>query len=222
MRIKRIVNLALGLFVIVAVALVARQAMSGRESAPPRPDSVPVATSVAASVAAQPPLSGEPEPEASAASAPVAAALPVAAASVSAERPPARVPLATPLTSVTPIERTPAAAPRHKVVAIYFHGDVRCFTCRKVEDYAKEAVEEGFGNQIATGEVEFRAVNVDRPENRHFIQDYQLTNKSVVVVDEVGSAVTRWVKLDQVWALVGNRDAYLVYVQDAVRAYVEN
>lgn len=62
----------------------------------------------------------------------------------------------------------------------------------------------------------------EQPENRHFIQDYQLTNKSVVVVEEVGGTVARWVKLDNVWGLVGNHDAYLAHVQDAVRAYVEN
>lgn len=105
---------------------------------------------------------------------------------------------------------------------MYFHGNVRCATCRKVEAYAREAVEEGFTEQIAAGVVEFRPVNVEQPENRHFIEDYQLTSKSVVVAEVVGGSVARWVKLDNVWGLVGNHDAYLVYVQDAVRAYVEN
>lgn len=122
----------------------------------------------------------------------------------------------------------PAAAPdarssthARKVVATYFHGNVRCPTCRKVEAYAREAVEEGFKSEVASGAVEFRAVNLDAAGNEHFIEDYRLTNKSVVVTEEVDGVVARWAKLDEVWNLVGDRDRYHVYVQDAVRGYLE-
>ena len=104
---------------------------------------------------------------------------------------------------------------------MYFHGDVRCATCRKVEAYAKEAVESGFGPQIEAGLVEFRAINVEAPGNRHFVDDFQLVSRSVVVIDEADGEVQRFVKLDNVWGLVGNHDAYLSYVQDAVRGYLE-
>jgi hypothetical protein len=120
------------------------------------------------------------------------------------------------------IEATPAAQPQsRKVVATYFHGKVRCATCRRVEAYAREAVEEAFGPEIAAGNVEFRAIDVEEPQNRHFIRDYHLVTRSVVVSEEVGGAVTRWVRLDQVWALVGDRNSYLHYIQDAVHGYLE-
>lgn len=114
-----------------------------------------------------------------------------------------------------------AALNKRKIVATYFHGNVRCATCKKVEAYAREAVEEGFRPEVASGVVEFRAVNVEAAENEHYVEDFQLTNKSVIVTEEVNGVVSRWAKLDDVWGLVGNRDAYLVYVRDAVRGYLE-
>lgn len=123
------------------------------------------------------------------------------------------------IASTLPAIRDPESVRR--VVATYFHGNVRCTTCRKVEAYAREAVEEGFRPQIAAGTVEFRAVNVEEAQNTHFVQDYQLVNKSVVVTEELDGKVARWAKLDEVWSLVGNRDAYHHYVQDAVRGYLE-
>jgi len=219
MRAKAILNLALGLFVVAAVALIGWQSMSGRNSASSAAAVSPGAeATVPASV-----------PEAPVAAA--AAVVPIQAAVEPVVEPPAATAPAGSTPAAVPAKPAPrkvvakepkVVAPVHKVVAMYFHGDVRCTTCRKVESYAKEAVESGFGEQVAAGLVEFRPVNVDREENRHFLQDYQLTNKSVVVVDEVDGSVKRWVKLDNVWGLVGNHDAYLVYVQDAVRAYVEN
>jgi hypothetical protein len=222
MRARPILNLILGLFVVAAVAMVGWQARSGRAVVPsPAPPSPRAEASVAARRADPADAAGGVvAPKQSAAEAVVE--LPVRAApaapidSAAAAVPPK------PATRKVAVKKLEPAPPVRRIVAMYFHGDVRCVTCRKVEAYAKEAVETGFAEQLAAGVVEFRAVNVDREENRHFIQDYQLTNKSVVVADEVDGSVKRWVKLDNVWALVGNHDAYLVYVQDAVRAYVEN
>ncbi|MEO8379892.1 MAG: nitrophenyl compound nitroreductase subunit ArsF family protein [Acidobacteriota bacterium] len=111
-------------------------------------------------------------------------------------------------------------APVRKAVATYFHGNVRCVTCRKIEAYAQEAVQDAFEQQLAAGTVEFRVVNVEEDANRHFIQDYQLVSKTLVVTEEVDGAVARWAKLDDVWTLVSDRTAFFRYVQGGVRNYV--
>lgn len=213
MRARSILTIALAAFIIVAVITIAKQANDAR----------PAAVAVAASSippADTPRVAPPPEPTAVAAvPATEAAAVPAenaARVDAVAEGPKPRTERTAP--------PTPVAAPTpqiRKVVATYFHGNVRCATCRKVEAYAREAIESGFQPQIKAGLVEFRAVNVEQPENRHFIEDFQLMTRSVVVTDEVDGAVQQWVKLDGVWRLVGNRDAYMSYVQDAVRGYLE-
>lgn len=221
MRAKSVLSVILGVFVIVAIVTVAKQAIHSTPSkdrpvvvsAMPLADSAqpaPIQTQAAsAAVASDPPavaVSSVPNGRVASAneSASGAAAKPKAAPARSAEGSPRPTP------------------PSHvrKVVATYFHGNVRCVTCRKIEAQAQEAVRDGFEEQIAAGTVEFRAVNVEEAANRHFIQDYQLVTKTLVITEEVDGAVARWAKLDNVWTLVNDRTAFFRYVQGGVRDYL--
>jgi len=109
------------------------------------------------------------------------------------------------------------SVPAHRVVVTYFHGDVRCPTCKKLEVLSREAIEQGFAKEIAAGTVVFQTVNVDRAENKHFVEDYKLLTKSLVVADERDGKPGRWLNLEKIWDLVGNHDAYMKYVRGAVR-----
>lgn len=108
----------------------------------------------------------------------------------------------------------------HKVVAYYFHGNVRCMTCRAIEAYAHEALETAFPESLRSGELEWRVLNVEQPGNEHFIQDYELSTRSVVLVDTVGGQQKEWKNLRRVWELVRDKPAFLAYVQDETRTYL--
>ena len=117
-----------------------------------------------------------------------------------------------------------AAAPEpqgDRVIAYYFHTTYRCATCRRIEAYSREAVDTGFARELKDGSLEFRLVNIQLPENRHFIEDYQLFTKSLVLVRIKDGKQEEWTNLDRVWELTGNRDAFLGYVQQGVRGYLE-
>ena len=118
-----------------------------------------------------------------------------------------------------------AAAPndaQHKVIAYYFHTNTRCSTCMKIEQYSHEAVEQGFPNELKSGTLEMRVVNYEQPENRHFIQDYKLVSKSLVLVNTVRGKQTKWTNLKLVWQLTGHKDAFLNYVRKEVRGYLSS
>ena len=108
-----------------------------------------------------------------------------------------------------------------KVVAYYFHGNMRCATCRSIEAYAKEAIQAGFPKALKDGRLEFRVVNVDEPDNEHFVQDYQLVTRSVVIAEFQGGKQKQWKNLEQVWQLVRDKQAFLTYIQDETRNYLE-
>jgi hypothetical protein len=115
------------------------------------------------------------------------------------------------------------AAPKpgaHKVIAYYFHTNTRCSTCMKIEAYSKEAIEQGFANELKNGTLEMRIVNYENPENRHFMQDYKLVSKSLVLVNMVNGKQTEWTNLKMVWQLTGRKDAFLNYVRKEVRGYL--
>jgi hypothetical protein len=118
-------------------------------------------------------------------------------------------------------QQSPAPkAGRHKIIAYYFHTNTRCSTCIKIEAYSKEAIEQGFPEELKKGSLEMRIVNYEDPENRHFMQDYKLVSKSLVLVNMVDGKQTEWTNLRVVWQLTGRKDAFLNYVRKEVRGYL--
>jgi hypothetical protein len=66
----------------------------------------------------------------------------------------------------------------------------------------------------------WRVVNVEEKGNEHFVQDYQLFTKSLVVVEEVKDRQVRWKNLPKVWQLLPHKDKFYAYVQNEVRSYL--
>lgn len=108
----------------------------------------------------------------------------------------------------------------HSVVAYYFHGTRRCPTCMKIEKYARESIMDGFPELIESGRLQFSAVNIDETENGHYVDDYRLTTKSVIISDRLNGKETRWKNLNLVWEYVGEKDTFIDYVRRETSAYL--
>jgi len=107
-----------------------------------------------------------------------------------------------------------------QVIVYYFHGDVRCPTCHKLENYAKESVDTYFGDKVAAGELVWQPVNVDKPENGHYVKDYELVTKSIILSEVVDGVESNWKNLDKIWNLVGDKDVYVEYIREGVSAFI--
>ncbi len=129
----------------------------------------------------------------------------------------------TPPVNDSPDETTVAVVPvsEEKVVAQYFHGTTRCDTCRAIEALTREALGSGFSEELKTGRLELRSINVDEPANGHFVEDYQLSTRTVVIALFKNGKQSDWKRLDQVWQLVGDREAFINYVQSETRSLLE-
>lgn len=108
--------------------------------------------------------------------------------------------------------------PADAVVVTYFLTNVRCPTCLKIEAYTKEAVETGFADTLADGRIVWRAINTDEPGNEHFLDDYQLAFKAVVVSVRRGGREVKWKNLEEIWDQVGEKDGFLAYIRAEVAA----
>lgn len=117
----------------------------------------------------------------------------------------------------TPPATTP---PTTTIMVYYFYGNSRCPSCITVEQYTEEAVLEAFTAEIRSGLVEFRGVNVETPDTKHFIKDYQLYTKSVIVSEVVNGQEQRWKNLEKVWELLHNEQAFKDYVQQEIATYL--
>jgi hypothetical protein len=114
---------------------------------------------------------------------------------------------------------TPSARP-HRVIAYYFHTTARCASCRAIEANSREALESAFANEIKDGRLLWKVVNVDIKGNEHFVKDYGLYTKSVVLVNEVRGKPAEWKNLEKVWQLLQDKPRFIRYVQDATRSYL--
>jgi hypothetical protein len=136
-------------------------------------------------------------------------------------------PLREGLTADTGLKGAPpipdASSPKgnRKVVAYYFHGRVRCVSCVKIESLSGKAIRERFPEELRTGRLAFREVNVEDPGNRHFIDDYQLTSQSLVIVEYRDGRQVRWKNLEKVWTLLGSEKEFLPFVQESVSSYLK-
>ena len=117
-------------------------------------------------------------------------------------------------------EGTPTLAMRDGTQVYYLHGNIRCPTCRTIESNAKEAVETGFADQLAGGQIQWAVVNYESPGNEHYATDYEVVAPTVVFVKLVGGQQVAWKALPEVWEHVGDDAALVNFVQSSLREFL--
>lgn len=98
----------------------------------------------------------------------------------------------------------------NNITVYYFHSSIRCKTCINIERMTKEAV-----NLIPS--TIFKAVNTDETNNKHYLTDYGLYTKSVVLVKPNGE----WKNLDKIWALVSSEYNFKDYITTETKNFME-
>ena len=111
--------------------------------------------------------------------------------------------------------------PDSKVYVYYFHGTMRCPTCHKLEQYSKEAVDTNFKNEVASGKLIFSSINIDERRNEHFINDYRLYTKSLVLSLVKNGKEVKSKNLNKIWEFVGDKDRFLSYVKEEVANFLK-
>jgi len=107
------------------------------------------------------------------------------------------------------------------VIVYYFHGNYRCASCTKIEKYSRDAISNFFSKEIKAGFLSFQAVNTDLSENKHFLKDYQLYTKSLVLISVKEGKILKWKNLDKIWQRLNNKAAFYNYVQTETKKFLE-
>jgi hypothetical protein len=114
-----------------------------------------------------------------------------------------------------------AAGPSHRVVVYYFRDNLRCDICEKFQAYTDETMHTAFSNELKSGAVEWKIVNTDEKANGHFVKDYQLTTRQIILSDVVDGKQRRWKDLFKIWDLVKDKQVYVEYITRETRAYLD-
>jgi hypothetical protein len=107
-----------------------------------------------------------------------------------------------------------------KIVTYYFYTTQRCPSCYKIETYSHEAISSEFADALQRGQLEWRMVNTDSAANKHFIEDFSLVTKSLVLVELKDGHQVRWKNCGKVWELLNNKPKFQDYVKNEVRGYL--
>lgn len=83
--------------------------------------------------------------------------------------------------SVVTVAQKEVAVKNH-VEVLYFHGKQRCATCMAIESNAKAALAEHFAEQMKSGDVVFRVIDISQKENEALAEKYEVTWSSLLVV----------------------------------------
>lgn len=106
------------------------------------------------------------------------------------------------------------------VIVYYFHRTLRCPTCHRLEELAKQAIETGFANELALGTVQWRATNFQQQGNEHFVKDYKLEAPALILVKTRNGEQVEWQNMEKIWELVGTPVEYSKYVQGGLQSYL--
>ena len=109
----------------------------------------------------------------------------------------------------------------NKVVACYFHGTFRCYSCNMIEKNTKEAIEGSFKEALASGKLEFKSINVETSGNEHVVKEYKLYSKAVVLSLVKAGKEVRSKNLTEIWQLSRNKKAFSEYIVKEVNDFLK-
>ncbi|MCX7625336.1 MAG: nitrophenyl compound nitroreductase subunit ArsF family protein [Candidatus Sumerlaeaceae bacterium] len=110
-----------------------------------------------------------------------------------------------------------AAAEKPVLTVYYFHGHVRCTNCINFERFTEELLKQDFAKEMEKGRIEWKVVNVDIPENAHFVADYKLYTKAIVLVPHNSKNPGEFKNLTKIWQSVGDKAKFQEYVRGEIR-----
>jgi len=106
-----------------------------------------------------------------------------------------------------------------KTVVYYFRTNIRCVKCKKFESYTQQVIDDQFSGQVKTGELEWKVVNVEEKGNEHFIDDYKLVTKSIILSNVKDGKETEYKNLDRIWAIVDDETTFKDYITNQITEF---
>lgn len=108
-----------------------------------------------------------------------------------------------------------------RVIAYYFHGNFRCVNCYNMEKWTRQTIESSFKKEIDSGKLVFHIINTDTRENEHYMTDYQLYTKSVVLALIKDGKEVRYENLIKVWDYLGSEEGFCRYIKSEIERYLK-
>lgn len=108
-----------------------------------------------------------------------------------------------------------------KLVVYFFSEGKECTTCEQIPLYTRAALEGNFANELKSGEIVWCAIDVDEPRNAHYIDEYQIFAKTIVLSRVADGKQTRFKNLVRIWDYVSDKKAFVDFITKEIRAELD-
>jgi hypothetical protein len=108
----------------------------------------------------------------------------------------------------------------NQVIVYYFHRKFRCQSCEVLESTLQNTMQITYADHFGAGKLAMCIVNVDDPENRHYLEKFEIFSNSVVIVEKNNGVVLRFKNLESIWDISQDRDAITHLLQTEVAEFL--
>lgn len=118
--------------------------------------------------------------------------------------------------STAKIAEVQNSKPAEKIQVFLFHATQRCSSCIAIGKFAKETVEQKFPEELKSGKIEFREINIDLPENKELATKFKATGSSLFI-NPIFDGQDHIKDDTRVWQLVSNEQGFISYLSDKIK-----
>ena len=108
------------------------------------------------------------------------------------------------------------------VMVYYFHGNTRCPTCRAIESQSHETVKSDFAAQLDSGRLTWKILNYEQADGTDLGKRFEVQMPVVVLAKMREGQPGDWKRLDKVWALVNDQQAFSQYIRQEIEAMLNS
>lgn len=100
-----------------------------------------------------------------------------------------------------------------KIEVFLFHATQRCTSCINIGKFAKQTIDNNFSEELNSGKIVFREINIDLLENYQLAEKFQASGSSLFINTIRGGK--DYIEQDlKVWRLVGDEGEFESYFKE--------
>jgi len=105
-----------------------------------------------------------------------------------------------------------------KIEVYHFHGTNQCYSCKTVGNYAEEAINDYFSNELKSGKIIFGHINGDLTENSELVKKYGATGSSLWIGVYYKDGNFAKEENVNVWYKINNKEDYKNYLKGVIES----
>lgn len=123
-------------------------------------------------------------------------------------------------TAATPTLQ-PSPVVTNYVELVYFHRTKQCYSCRYAGDTTKYTVETYFADELASGKLVFKKVDVQDKANASITERYGAYGSSLFI-NEIVDGIDHIEPVTDIWYVVGKDEKFIQVVKDVIEKHLGN